>query len=269
MRARDCFAHRRVGFIVSVAAVALAILCSCARRLPVVNETPPNRTLSNRIEQKNSVPDQSELLLSKTERQKDVRFFTEIGRQFAAPARAIIVGIVKSANRLPSGPLIARIEVSHWLRTVHSGDETPRIIVVSDRTGSLAATSQFVFLFLDKPEGANDSIYPLLAAASGDPKTIEERSDWVKEDLRIAELEPYELRARETRDRILRMLQSKSSFERTSALRDTMLMIEQDDGIFAPGDASAFVRMAGQQRDRDYGLRLLDIAEMIRKRAPS
>ncbi|MFN0204738.1 MAG: hypothetical protein ACKVS6_00305 [Planctomycetota bacterium] len=250
--------------LIGALSVSALLILGCAPRPAVVNETLPNR-----YESVKPIPAPGESLLTKAERLKDIRFFTEIGRQFVAPSRAIVVGTVKSANRLPSGPLIARIEVSNWIRTIKSGDDTVRVIIVSDRTGALEAAAQTVFLFLDKPEGETDSILPLLAAASGDPETIQLRSRWVAEDLRISELEPYARRARETKDRLMRMLQSKLSFERTAALRDTMLLIEEDGGVFEAADAPVFVRMAGQQKDRDFGLRLLDIAEMIRQRAPS
>ncbi|MBI3820342.1 MAG: hypothetical protein HY286_16755 [Planctomycetes bacterium] len=255
MRRRDgfdasaSFALNRIVVFVALAAAACAPVQQNGSKLPA--------SLSSTFD---AAPSESEL-----QRTFNRKYFTEIGRQDVEASTRIVLGTVNSISRLPGGPCIARLDVNVWL--LAADDSKPKSLIIQFPEGSLTADRLPALVFLAAPKDRGSAVLPLFAVARGDEAMLDARTAWVREDLRIAALATPEERIAATRTRLIESLSAADGFTRGEALRDAAKLVERDEGIFPASDASVLAALATRARDREFGLKLLDLAALIRARA--
>lgn len=192
-------------------------------------------------------------------------YFTDIGRQLVEPSARIALGRVRSISQMPAGPVIARVDVERWIRT--PDEKLISTIAVSAPGGTLERGDEPVLLFLAPFETSYSSLHPLLAMVRGERENLEARVTWIQADLEIAAMPTPAERVAATRERLIRALTSTATFMKTSALRDCARLVEAGEPVFLPEDASRIAAAATRLEDRDFALRLLDLAARIRVKA--
>jgi hypothetical protein len=198
---------------------------------------------------------------------EEVRFFTSTGRDLVQVAARIVVGRVRASHQLPIGPRLLTVDVAQWLKTGDPRDARRTTITVSTPLKDFRADQNSVLLFLGTPKTAADEVQPMLAAAVSNGEEFQCRVDWVTEDLRIAQLEPYMARVAATRVRMFQSLQSKYQFERAAMLREVSYWVDSGSDVVLAEHAPELVKMAGRATDREFALALVDVAGRITKRA--
>lgn len=197
-------------------------------------------------------------------------YYTKIGREFVANSWRIVTGRVVSILPIASGPAIARVEVSQWLKTEpRQGGPTAaapvKIMTVTAPHGALEVSEELCLLFLARPDARDSTMPPVVAVSRGEEASLAERIAWVAEDLRIAEIPDVHARRAATRERLLRGFGSESAFIKKTSLADGHGVLSLQIPVFSRGDAAIVTRFVSASRDREFGLRLLDFAEKLKK----
>lgn len=193
------------------------------------------------------------------------RYFTEIGKKFVEPSARILVGKVVSISALSAGPNIARVQVERWILTPE--EKPPQTIVVGVASGILSVNEESVLLFLAPVDRSWASLHPFLGVARGEKAIIDARVLWLEQDVAIAKIDDANDRIAAARARFLDSLASENTYIKTWALQDAMRSAQAGEPVLRAADGGSVAALATRQKDRDFALRLLDLANLLRSKS--